>query len=87
MRPFDTPPTVTPARYAKGMMAVSCPSPDGFKTRAARLAEYLKGRYTHRERAYILSPTKARKLLDLFQAGYGVTPIRLEMIKPDDGGT
>lgn len=65
----DPPPEVRDARYARGMKAVSCPSPDGYKTRAARLAEVLKGRYSGRENAYILSPSKVDKLLALWRAG------------------
>lgn len=61
--------TVTPARYAHGMLAVSCPSSNGFKTRAARLCDHLKGRYSNRERAYILSPAKVERLNALFDAG------------------
>lgn len=58
-----------PARYAKNMLAVRCPSTNGFKTRAARLAEHLKGRWSNREKAYIMSPTKAQKLRSLFDEG------------------
>lgn len=60
---------VAKARYAKGCMAVSCPSDDGYKTRAARLAEYLRGRYSGRERAYIMSPRKAERLAELYAQG------------------
>lgn len=61
--------TVSPARYAKGCVAVRTPSPDAYKTRAARLAEHLRGRWTNREGAYIMSPRKAARLADLFAAG------------------
>jgi hypothetical protein len=71
--------TVARARYAKGMMAVSCPSNDGWKTRAARLAEHLKGRWTGREKAYILSPRKAQRLQELFDAGRDASAITGEL--------
>ena len=50
-------------------MAVSCPSADGYKTRAARLAEALRGRYSGRERAYIMSRAKAARLAELYAQG------------------
>ena len=67
--------TIWPAKYAKGKMAVSCPSQDGYKTRAARLAEHLNGRYSNREHAYIMSPAKAIKLQDLFDQGRDASAI------------
>jgi hypothetical protein len=61
---------IAPARYSKGNMAVSTPSPDGFKTRAARLiGDHLRGRWTNREHAYIVSPAKVRKFLALYESG------------------
>jgi hypothetical protein len=54
--------TITPARYAKGMMALRCQSDgSGYKTQAMRLAEQVKGRWSNRCGAYILSPAKARE--------------------------
>jgi hypothetical protein len=48
--------SISEARYSKNMMAVSCPSSDGYKTYAAQLAEkYSRGRYSHRENSYIMS--------------------------------
>lgn len=75
----DSPPTISPARYAKGMQAVRCPSTDGYKTRAARLAEHLRARYSNRERAYIMSPTKAARLVALFDAGRDASSITGEI--------
>lgn len=44
-----------------------CPSLNGYKTRAARLAgDHLKARYSGREDAYIMSQAKAEKLRLLF---------------------
>ena len=67
----STKPVVTTARYAKKMMAVHCP-PDGsgFKTRAMRLAETLRGRYSRREDAYIMSVKKAARLMQLYADGW-----------------
>lgn len=65
----DPAPELSPARYSKGNVAVRTQSPDGYKTRAARLADHLRGRYSNREHAYIMSPSKAKKLKTLFEAG------------------
>lgn len=64
---LDPAPVIVPARYAQGMLAARCPGVDGYKSRAARLAEHLNARYSNRERAYILSRTKANKLVALFE--------------------
>jgi len=67
--------TVAPARYAgryngKPMIAVRCePDGSGIKTRAMRLCAALNGRWSGREKAYIMSPAKAAKLHELFAAG------------------
>lgn len=66
-------PTVSTARYAKGMMAVRCPSSDGLKSRAACLAVALKGRFSNREHAYIMSPRKAERLAALYADGWDAT--------------
>lgn len=69
----DPPPVVTRARYAKGMMLVRCPSVDGFKSRASYLASALRGRWTNRERGYVMSPSKAARLVQLYEAGWDAT--------------
>jgi len=75
--------TIGPAQYAEGMMAVHCPSRDGWKTRAGRLAEQLaRGRWTGRECAYIMSPTRARKFVELYAAGWDASPIMGELQPP-----
>jgi hypothetical protein len=67
--------TASPARYAgrwngKPQIAVRCESDgSGMKTRAMRLCSALNARYSHREHAYIMSPTKAAKLRAMFDAG------------------
>lgn len=59
------------ARYAKGQVAVHIKSDDtGYKHRGHRLVDHLNARYTHRERAYILSPTKSKKLKELYESGH-----------------
>lgn len=80
---LDTAPTISSARYARNMMAVHCPSNDGFKSRAACLAEALRGRYSGREGAYIMSPTKAERLRNLYAAGWDANCISKKLIPPD----
>lgn len=79
--------TTAPARYSKNAIAVRCESAGGWMTRAMRLCEALKGRYSHRENAYIVSPTKAQKLARLFADGYDASPIMGEIYKPADEDT
>ena len=77
--------TIRPARYAKAMMAVSCPSLDGLKTRAARLADALaRGRYTHRERAYIMSRRNAGRFEELYRLGWDASTVTGELKGPDE---
>jgi hypothetical protein len=83
-----TPYTIGPAKYAgrwngKPQMAVRTPSPDDYKTRAARLiGDGLKGRYSGREHAYIVSPTKAAKFEKLFAEGWDANSYSGELIAP-----
>ncbi len=53
-----------PARYAKGKVAVAARAAPGelFATPAARIAAEVGGRYSGRERAYIMSPTQYRRM-------------------------
>lgn len=80
--------TISPARYAgrwngKPQMAVRCPSDTTFKTRAARLiGDGLKGRYSGREHAYIVSPAKARKFEKLYADGYDASTFTGALIAP-----
>jgi len=80
----DAPFTVHKARYAKGMMAVRCESVDGYKTRAMRLCEALRGRWTHREGAYIMSSRKAERLADLFAKGWTGSYMSAELVPPGE---
>lgn len=67
---LDPPPRFAPARYAKGKIAVTCPGDgSGWKTRAQRLASAVSSRWSHREKAYIMSPAAAEKVRRLFEAG------------------
>jgi hypothetical protein len=76
--------TIYPARYAKGKVAVTCPSKDGWKTRAARLiGDGLNGRYTGREHAYIVSPACAERFQRLYEEGWDASAITGALIEPD----
>jgi hypothetical protein len=75
----DPAPSFSPARYAKDMFAVRCPPFSGFKTRAGRLCDHLKARYSNREHAYIMSPAKAEKLRLLFERGADANSITGEL--------
>ncbi len=73
--------TIGEAHYAKGMKIVRCPSPDCFKTRAARLiGDGLKGRWSNREREYIASPAKVRRFERLYTEGFDACPISGQLI-------
>lgn len=80
--------SIAPARYAgrhngKPQMAVRCASDGLFKTRAMRLiGDGLKGRYSNREHAYIVSPTKAAKFERLFAEGWDASSFTGELIAP-----
>jgi hypothetical protein len=55
--------TTMPARYAKGMTAVHCVSDgSGWATLVMLFCKDLNMRWSGRERAYIASPSKVRKL-------------------------
>jgi len=76
--------TIKAARYSKGNLAVHCVS-DGqwFKTRAMRLiANHLNGRWSNREKAYIVSPSKADKFEKLFNEGFDADTMTGEIFNP-----
>jgi hypothetical protein len=76
--------TVEEARYAQGMMAVRPTDNIGdFKGRAARLLEHLRGRWSNREHAYIISPSKVMKLEKLYAAGRDASAITGELYEQD----
>lgn len=62
--------SISRARYAKNSIAVHCPSDGGFKTREMRVVEALNGRWSNRERAYILAATKEPRLRQLLADGW-----------------
>ena len=75
---------IGPARYAKGKVAVSCPSHDGWKTRAARLAvRFSNCRYSGRENAYIMSAAAAAKFEQHFADGWDYIQINNKLIAPE----
>lgn len=74
--------TISPARYSKGKVVVRCPSRDGFKTRAARLAEGLRGRWTHRAGGYVMTPAKAARFERLYAEGWDASCITGELEAP-----
>ena len=74
--------TVAPAKYAKGMLAVFPQDKiQGLKGRSARLAEHLNGRWSNREHAYIMSPTKVVKLRKLIDEGWDASPMLGQLYK------
>ena len=76
--------TVTPARYAKSMMLVKSPPSDGFKTRAARLAEAIAhGRYTHREGGYVMTKPAAARFEKLYAEGWDANSVTGELRPPE----
>lgn len=76
--------TIRPARYAKRMIAITCPSKDGFKTRAARLACALsRDRYSGREHAYLMSQRAAERFQALYAAGWDASAFTGELRAPD----
>ena len=79
MRPY----TASMPRY-RAVGVVIRPEQDGiYKTRAARLLDALKGRWSHRQRGYVVSETKAVKFARLYAAGYDATIISRELIAPE----
>lgn len=77
-------PAVNPARYAKNMMAVRCPSVgSGWKTRAHRLAAALaRDRYSGREHAYIMSRPAAARFERLYAEGWDAGFMDRKLIAP-----
>lgn len=64
--------TITKARYAKKAIAVHCRSDgSGFKTREMHTVEAIGGRWSNREKAYILAATKEVRLRNELEARAG----------------
>lgn len=47
----------------------------GYKTRAARLCDCLKGRWSHAQGGYVMSACKAKRFEELWKAGRDGSPI------------
>lgn len=78
----DLPPIVAPYRHARGMVAVRCPSVGGWKSRASRLAEALRGRWVHRADGYVMTPAKAERLAAMWRDGWDANPYTLKLEPP-----
>jgi hypothetical protein len=64
--------------------AMDCPSPDGYKTRAARLiGDGLNCTWSGR-RGYTVSPTKLAKFLKMYFEGWDASPITGKLDPPKD---
>ena len=58
---------IAPAAHAKGQCALTADSVDGFKSKPHYLAEAENARYSNRDKAYIMSPAKARHIVAQLQ--------------------
>ena len=62
--------TIKTARHSKtGAMVIMTPSPDGYRTRASRLAATF-GKYSHRQGGYVVTASGAAKFVELYAAGW-----------------
>lgn len=73
--------TSEPARYAKGKLAVRPSSSGNFRSNASYLAEAVGGRYSNRERAYIMSPSQVRRMDAYLRQGMTANPISGEIYR------
>ena len=76
--------TIEPYRYAKDSVVVKCPSRDGYKTRAARLAYGVGGRWANRARGYVMHPAKAAHFERMYAEGYDASSVTGELIAPEE---
>lgn len=80
--------TFKDARYAKGKVLYIPPTREkgAWKGRQERLAEAkgISGKYTHREKGYIMSKTQAEKLKKYILEGYDAGSMTGELVKPKD---
>lgn len=81
--PFE----VRSARYARGKAAVFCHSESEFMTRAMRLCVHLKGQYSKREHAYIMSWAKVQKLMTLWRDGKDACAVTGELLERETEGS
>lgn len=75
--------TVFPYRYRKGSVVVACPSPDGFRTRASRLAGTF-GRYVNRAGGYVMSERQAKRFEELYREGWDACTVTRDRIAPKE---
>lgn len=80
--------TFKEARYAKGKVLYIPPptGSDNWKNRQMKLAEAkgISGKYTNREKGYIMSKSQAEKLKKYILEGYDASAFTGELIKPED---
>ncbi len=76
--------TLSPARYAKGMVVFRQEGNQGMKGRGSRLAEGLRARWNHRDGGYVLSPSKARKLIEYMEKGWDASLIDWKLVPPNE---
>jgi hypothetical protein len=80
--------TFKEARYAKGKVLYIPPptGSDNWKNRQMKLAEAkgISGKYTGREKGYIMSKSQAEKLKKYILEGYDASAFTGELIKPED---
>ena len=78
--------TIENARYAKGKKIVRTPGDGtGLKTRAARLAQAkgIGGRWTNREKGYVMSPSAASRFEKLFREGWDANFMNDDLVPPE----
>lgn len=71
-------------RYAKGMVCVR-PASDGsgWKTRAARLASAMGGRWVHRAGGYLMPPKRAEVYRQRYADGWDANGFEDKLIPPE----
>ena len=71
---------IAPARYAKNQYIVQpFSNGSGYKTRGDRLCCHLNGRWSNRERGYIMSAAKAEKFQTLYETGRDANSVTGEL--------
>ena len=67
--------TITPARYTRtGAMVIHCPSPEGYLTRAGKLAQTF-GRWVHRQGGYVVTANGAKRFEKLYNEGWNASVV------------
>ena len=79
-----SPIVLSPWTKPKRAYSMRCPSPDGYKTRAARLiGDGLNCPWSSR-RGYTVSPRKLAKFLKMYEDGWDASPVTGRLIPPRD---